>query len=86
MNYISLLFIGLYYLYVVERILIGRFYYENSVDACVIKESFFGNGFVSHLWSTWNRETEYMYVINLNIYHDLPVRYLKSYRYKILIF
>ena len=83
MNYISILFIGLYYLYVVERIVIGRFLIENSLDTYGIKESFFGNGFLYHLWSTGNLESEYMYVINTGYYHYLPVRQLKSFRYLI---
>ena len=86
MNFFTFLFVVLYYLYVVERIVIGRFLNEYSLDTCGIKESIFGNGYVSHIWNTKNQESEYMHVINTSYYHYLLVRQLKSYKYIYLLF
>lgn len=85
MNYISILLIGVYFISIVERNFIGRFYYESILDTSGIKELVFGNGFAYHLWNTRNQESEYMYVINTRIYLDLPVRHLRSHMYVILI-
>ena len=85
MNFILLILTGLYFIFIVERISIRKFFYENSSDTNGINMSFFSYGFVSPLCSSMDNENESLHVTNAKLFPDLPVRHLHSFKYVILI-